>query len=108
MLCKVLPRFRRLVGCYLYYDGTLCRFVRSGKACGRDANMGTRIDAHATGSRKGGSRFYRMYPDRDKHNSTGGAKVSEDSRSPLAHKPTFRTNKKNRFLWLPCCQSRSK
>ena len=32
----------------------------------------------------------------------------EDRCSPLPHKPTFRTNKKNRFLWLPCCQSRSK
>ena len=64
-----------LVGCYLYYDVNLCRVVRSGKAYGREANIGTRIDAHAAGSRKGGSRFYRMYPDRDTHKSTGGAKV---------------------------------
>ena len=64
-----------MVGSYLYYDGKLCRHVRSGKAYGRDANTGKRIDAHAAGSKKGGSRFYRMYPDRATHNPTGGAKV---------------------------------
>ena len=71
----VSKQSRALVGCYLYYDINLHRFVRSGKAYGRDATIGKRIDAHAAGSLKGGSRFYRMYPDRETHNSTGAAQV---------------------------------
>ena len=50
----VSQQCRKLVGCYLYYDINLHRFVRSGKAYGREANIGKRIDAHAAGSLKGG------------------------------------------------------
>ena len=59
----ISPQKNALVGSYLFYALTHDRVIRSGKAYARDENFGTRIKAHKTGSLKGDSFFYRMYPD---------------------------------------------
>jgi hypothetical protein len=60
---SISPQKYALVGSYLFYAQAHGLVIRSGKAYGRDQNFGTRIKAHQTGSLKGDSFFYRMYPD---------------------------------------------
>ena len=69
---KPIPEQKHaLVGSYLFYTGKHARFIRSGKAYGRQENFGTRIKAHKVGAVKAAeSRFYRTYPDQSK---TAGA-----------------------------------
>ena len=61
-----------LVGSYLFWANKHGRMVRSGKAYGRDQDLGTRVQAHVKGSRlttadQQKSHFYRMYPDVQKY-----------------------------------------
>ena len=63
----ITPREEKLVGSYLFYTDKHGRFIRSGKAYGRQENFGTLIKAHTLGSMKAAeSRFYRSYPDQSK------------------------------------------
>ena len=44
------PQKHHFVGSYLFWAKKHGRMVRSGKAYGREQNLGTRVKAHATGS----------------------------------------------------------
>ena len=62
----ITPREEKLVGSYLFYTDKHGRVIRSGKAYGREQNFGVRMRAHKSGSFRGESFFYRMYPDESK------------------------------------------
>jgi hypothetical protein len=49
-------------GCYLFYDTQMHTWIRSGKACGIDADFISRLDQHVAGASAGGSYFYDCYP----------------------------------------------